>query len=107
MGRLDEAIAEGKKANELDPLALPVSSNIGLLLYIARRYDEALEQLHENLEIEQKFCLHALGDGAYLRAAWRIRRGDHGVSESELRFQGRALFHAHYSRARTRWLEKE
>jgi Tol biopolymer transport system component/serine/threonine protein kinase len=55
MGRLDEAIAEVKKANDLDPLALPVSSNIGLLLYIARRYDEALEQFHENLEIERSF----------------------------------------------------
>ena len=55
MGRLDEAIAEVKKANELDPLAMPVSSNIGLLLYIARCYDEALEQFHENLEIERSF----------------------------------------------------
>jgi len=55
MGRLDEAIAEVKRANELEPLALPVSSNIGLLLYIARRYDEALEQLHENLEMERSF----------------------------------------------------
>ncbi|HJS24200.1 MAG TPA: protein kinase [Pyrinomonadaceae bacterium] len=55
MGRLDEAIAEAKRANDLDPLALPVSSNIGLLLYIARRYDEALEQFHDNLEMDRSF----------------------------------------------------
>ena len=55
LGHLDEAIAEVKRANELDPLALSVSSNIGLLLYLARRYDEALEQFQQNLEIERSF----------------------------------------------------
>ncbi|HJU92616.1 MAG TPA: protein kinase [Pyrinomonadaceae bacterium] len=55
MGRLDEAIAEAKRGHELDPLALPVSSNIGLLLYLARRYDEALEQFSRNLEMDRSF----------------------------------------------------
>jgi len=55
MGRLDEAIAEAKRGQELDPLALPVSSNIGLLLYLARRYDEALEQFRKNLEMDRSF----------------------------------------------------
>jgi tetratricopeptide (TPR) repeat protein len=52
---LDEAIAEAKRGNELDPLALPVSANIGLLLYLARRYDEALEQFRKNLEMDRSF----------------------------------------------------
>ena len=55
MGRLDEAVAEAKRGQELDPLALPVSSNIGLLLYLARRYDEALEQFHKNLAMDRTF----------------------------------------------------
>jgi serine/threonine-protein kinase len=55
MGRLDEAVAEAKQGQQLDPLALPVSSNIGLLLYLARRYDEALEQFHKNLEMDRSF----------------------------------------------------
>src|SRR6185503_18618337 len=55
MGRLDEAIVEAKRGYELDPLALPVSSNIGLLLYLARRYDEALEQFDRNLEMDRSF----------------------------------------------------
>lgn len=55
MGRLDEAVAQAQRGQELDPLALPVSSNIGLLLYLARRYDEALEQFRKNLEMDRTF----------------------------------------------------
>ncbi|HET8783732.1 MAG TPA: protein kinase, partial [Pyrinomonadaceae bacterium] len=55
MGWLDEAVAEAKRGQELDPLALPVSSNIGLLLYLARRYDEALQQFRKNLEMDRTF----------------------------------------------------
>jgi|GEM_PF-127351 len=55
MGRLDEAIAEVKHALELDPLSLPIGSNIGLLLYVARRYDEALEHFRKNLAMDRSF----------------------------------------------------
>jgi tetratricopeptide (TPR) repeat protein len=41
-GRLDEAIAEMQSSLSLDPLSLPVGSNIGLVLYLARRNEEAL-----------------------------------------------------------------
>src|SRR5205085_4816802 len=55
MGRLDEAIAEVRQALELDPLSLPIGSNIGLLLYLARRFDEALERFGKNLEMDRTF----------------------------------------------------
>ena len=55
MGRLSEAIAETKRALELDPLSLPVGSNIAFLLYLARKYDEALEQFRRNLEMDRSF----------------------------------------------------
>jgi Tol biopolymer transport system component/serine/threonine protein kinase/Tfp pilus assembly protein PilF len=55
MGRLDEAIAETKQALELDPLSSPVGSNIGFLIYLARRYDEALDQFRRNLEMHRRF----------------------------------------------------
>jgi serine/threonine protein kinase/Tfp pilus assembly protein PilF len=45
MARHDEAIAEVKLAQELDPLSLRINANVGLLLYYARRYDEAIEAL--------------------------------------------------------------
>jgi serine/threonine-protein kinase len=55
MGRVNEAIAELKHALELEPLSLPVGSNIGFLLYLARRYDEALEHFRRNLEMDRNF----------------------------------------------------
>ncbi len=40
-GRQDEAIAEARKAAELDPLSPTVSTNLGKIYYFARRYKEA------------------------------------------------------------------
>jgi TolB-like protein/Tfp pilus assembly protein PilF len=45
LGRHEEAIAEIKKAIELDPLFLPFQSFLGRTYTVARRYDEALAQL--------------------------------------------------------------
>jgi tetratricopeptide (TPR) repeat protein len=55
MGRHDEALAEIKRAHELDPLSLIIDMNVGRLLYYARRYDEAIEALRNSLRIEPKF----------------------------------------------------
>ena len=55
MGQLDEAIKELRRAFELDPLSLPISSNIGLLLYLARQYDQAIDQLTKTMEMDQNF----------------------------------------------------
>ena len=45
LGRHEEAIAEIKKAIELDPLFLPFQSFLGRTYTLARRYDDALAQL--------------------------------------------------------------
>jgi tetratricopeptide (TPR) repeat protein len=45
IGRHDEAIAEIRKACELDPYAMVHRSRLGRILYFARRYDEAAEHL--------------------------------------------------------------
>jgi tetratricopeptide (TPR) repeat protein len=44
MGRRDEALAERKKALDLDPLSLASNSELGLAYYFARDYDKAIEQ---------------------------------------------------------------
>jgi len=54
-GRLDEAIAELRHALELDPLSLPIGSNIGFLLYLARRYEDALAHFRRHLEMDRTF----------------------------------------------------
>jgi tetratricopeptide (TPR) repeat protein len=48
-GRFDEALAQIRNAQALDPLSLPVSSNVGRLLFLARRYDQAITELQNSL----------------------------------------------------------
>jgi len=55
MGRFDEAIAEMKRAQELDPLSLVINSDVGLTYISARQYDQAIEQLRKTTELDQGF----------------------------------------------------
>src|SRR5947208_6517989 len=55
LGRFEEAIAEGKRAIELDPLSPIINADLGKNLYNARRYDEAVAQLRKTLEIDPTF----------------------------------------------------
>jgi len=55
LGRFEEAIAEGKRAIELDPLSPIINADMGKNLYNARRYDEAIAQLRKTLEIDPTF----------------------------------------------------
>lgn len=55
LGRFEEAIAEGKRAVELDPLSPIINADLGRNLYNARRYDEAIAQLGKTLEIDPTF----------------------------------------------------
>jgi TolB-like protein/DNA-binding winged helix-turn-helix (wHTH) protein/Tfp pilus assembly protein PilF len=50
-GRFDEALAEMKRAAELDPLSPIISADVGVTLYLARRYDQAIHQLERTLEL--------------------------------------------------------
>jgi TolB-like protein/DNA-binding winged helix-turn-helix (wHTH) protein len=49
LARHEEAIREVRLAHELAPLSLVIQSNIGRLLYYARRYDEAIPELKQIL----------------------------------------------------------
>jgi len=55
MGRLDEALAEMKRAQELDPISLIINTLLGRTLYFGRRFDDAIEQLRRTLEIDSNF----------------------------------------------------
>jgi adenylate cyclase len=54
-GLFDEAIAEGKRAVELDPLSPIINADLAVTLYLARRYDEAIAQLQKTLAIDPTF----------------------------------------------------
>ncbi len=55
MGRHDLALAEIKRAQELEPLSVLMSSHVGTVLYQARQYDQAIEQLRKALEMDPGF----------------------------------------------------
>ena len=55
MGRFDEAIAEAKRAEELEPLSFISNSHLGWILYLAGRYDEAIEHCKRLLEVDPSF----------------------------------------------------
>ena len=56
-GRFDEAFDQIKRALDLDPLSLPINTNAGWLLHLARRYDEAIEQYLKTIELDESFGL--------------------------------------------------
>jgi len=55
MGRLDEAVAEKKKAGQLDPLSMIINTTIGWMYYFGHKYDQAIEQIKKALEIDPNF----------------------------------------------------
>ena len=62
MGRPDEGLAEAARAEELDPLSLPIKTTVGWCRYLARRLDEAIEVLESAIEMDPNFVpfRHAL-----------------------------------------------
>ena len=55
MGRSAEAIAEILRARKLDPLSLIINTEVGLIYYYTRQYDEAIEQIQKALEMDPNF----------------------------------------------------
>jgi TolB-like protein/Tfp pilus assembly protein PilF len=54
-GQFDRAIAEVKRAVELDPVSSIIHADLGSVYTMARRYDEAIEQFRNVLELDPQF----------------------------------------------------
>ena len=68
--RLDESIVEAKRARELDPLSPIINRNVGRRLYLARNYDQAIEESLKALRIAPDFFpIHGTLGLAYLQKA--------------------------------------
>ena len=52
LGRLDQALREMKRAQELDPLSPAINANLGWTLMYARQDDAAIEQLRKTLALD-------------------------------------------------------
>jgi eukaryotic-like serine/threonine-protein kinase len=51
-GRFDEAIAQGRRAIEFDPLSIRYSGALAEIYYYARRYSECIRQCGQTLELD-------------------------------------------------------
>jgi TolB-like protein/DNA-binding winged helix-turn-helix (wHTH) protein/Flp pilus assembly protein TadD len=57
LGHFDEAIAEMKKAESLDPLSLIINADLAELLVLAHSYDAAIEQSRKTIEMDPNFAM--------------------------------------------------
>jgi TolB-like protein/DNA-binding winged helix-turn-helix (wHTH) protein/Tfp pilus assembly protein PilF len=57
LGRFDEAIAEMRKAENLDPLSLIINADLAELLGLAHAYDESIRQSRKTIEMDPDFAL--------------------------------------------------
>jgi TolB-like protein/Tfp pilus assembly protein PilF len=63
IGKLDEAIAERKKATELDPLDPLLSSALGEAYYQNRQFDLTVEQNAKSLELDPSYAVALVNTG--------------------------------------------
>jgi TolB-like protein/Tfp pilus assembly protein PilF len=62
-GRLEEALAESKTAQLLDPVSPYMLEGTARTLYLMRRYDEAIEQYQKTLALDPQYSYAHLGLG--------------------------------------------
>jgi TolB-like protein len=84
MGRHDEAIAEMKRAQELDPFSIIINAESGLPYLYARRYDEAIEQFKKAIEMDPNF---AFAHNALAVAYERKDRYQEAIAEEQKEIQ--------------------
>jgi TolB-like protein/DNA-binding winged helix-turn-helix (wHTH) protein/Tfp pilus assembly protein PilF len=57
LGRYEEAIAEMKQAESVDPLSLIINADLAELLVLAHSYDEAIGQSRKTIEMDPNFAM--------------------------------------------------
>lgn len=82
-GRKEESLSTIRRAQEIDPISMPINAMAAWLLYFARDYDRAIKQCQEILDLEPNYmtahyflgcaCLHM---GAFEKATREFRRCD-------------------------------
>jgi len=55
LGRFDDALAQIKQAQAIEPVSLSISTDVGEIYYWAGQYDRAVDQLKGVLQIEPEF----------------------------------------------------
>lgn len=83
LGRADEAIAEAKRAQEIEPLSLIANTSAGHTYYFARQYERSLEQVRKALALDPNFPIAHAKLGRIL-----VQQGkyDEAIAEYKLSF---------------------
>ena len=56
MSRFDEALAEVRRAQELDPLSVIISTSAATVLYYARKYEASVDHFLSVLDVDSRFA---------------------------------------------------
>jgi DNA-binding winged helix-turn-helix (wHTH) protein/tetratricopeptide (TPR) repeat protein len=60
-GRFQEALVHARRAQQLDPLSLPIGADLGFVLYFSRQFDRAIERFRHTLELDPEFAYGHFG----------------------------------------------
>jgi eukaryotic-like serine/threonine-protein kinase len=78
VGRFEEAVAENRRAQDLDPLSPTIAGDLASSYRVTRRYDDSILQWQKAIELEPNAVwLHALLGWTY------ARKGDYAQAISE------------------------
>ena len=83
LGRFDEAIAEMKRALELDPLSVIINADVGTVLCTASKLGRSDRATAQNIGDGSRFLLRALEPGTGFGIERTYRRSDGRVQKSE------------------------
>ena len=106
MGREEDSIREGQKAQDLDPRSLIINVEAGLPYYYSHRYDEALSHFRKALELDPNFALAHNDIGWVLEAEGKypeaIQEFERAVQISDVAALWSSLGHAYGTAGRRR-----
>jgi len=80
LGRHDESIVEIRRAHDLDPLSLIISTAVGRVLHFQRKYEDAIEQCRRTLDMDAQFIQARLDLGM---ACAQAGRHDEAIAQFE------------------------
>jgi serine/threonine-protein kinase len=81
-GRKAAAISEVRRAQKLDPLSLVINTSVGQILYLAREYDQAINQLRTTVEMDRHFYIaHRILREAFVeKGLWEEAIAEHQLA---------------------------
>jgi len=80
LGEFERAIAEVRRAVDLDPFSVIINANLGYCYVVARRYPEAIAQLQKTVELDPNFWTTHRNLGEALELNGQL---DQGLTEYE------------------------